>query len=103
MWSVETHMNGSSRPDHENHRYEGSLVQSPSIARRGSSIFSKMLQVIDLPRGRPFGRRRSSQIVKRVKNLKITIVGCNFQGKSFDIDCDALSGTAPPSSHPRLR
>jgi hypothetical protein len=32
--------------------------------------------------GRPPGRRRSSHISERVKNPKITLIQCNFHGKS---------------------
>jgi len=38
-----------------NHRYEGSPLQGPSGAWRGSSMFSRMLPVIDPPRGAPLG------------------------------------------------
>jgi len=34
---------------------EGSPLQGPFGARRGRSVFFKMLTVVDPPRGRPFG------------------------------------------------
>jgi len=48
-------MNEGSHHNHLNRRYEGSPASGPSGARRGSSVFFKMLPVVDPPRGRPFG------------------------------------------------
>jgi len=43
-------------------RHEGSPHQGPSGAQRDSSVFSRMLQIIDPPRG----WRRSSQLMERL-------------------------------------
>jgi len=44
-------MNGSSHPDPENRRYEGSPPQGPSKARRGSSVFFKKCSRLLIRRG----------------------------------------------------
>jgi len=52
-------MNGSSRPNHENHYtllfYEGSPLQDLSEHGGGSAVFTTIHLETDLPRGRPVG------------------------------------------------
>ena len=86
----------SSHRNHENRRYEDSPPQGLFEARRGRlpDFFGT---VIKAAAGRPSGRRRSSQLLERVKNPKITLVQSNFHGKTFR-NSDALFGHAgiPP-------
>jgi hypothetical protein len=73
------------------------LGASPGHGGADYRIFF-MGTVIKAAAGRPSGRRRSSQIVERVKNPKITLVQCNFHGKtSFDRDDNPLAPALPPS------
>jgi hypothetical protein len=41
-------------------------------------VFLKMLPVIDPPQGRPSGRRRSSQIIEKVKSPETTFDELRF-------------------------
>jgi len=53
-------------------------LRAPRGARRGRLPDSFMSTEIKAAAGRPSGRRRSSQIIERVKNPKITLVQGNL-------------------------
>ena len=75
-------------------------LRAPRWARLGSSVFFLKSSRLLTRRGAPLrGRRRSSQIIERVKNPKITFVQCNFHGKTSR-NSDALfwSGTRAPAA-----
>jgi hypothetical protein len=60
------------------------------MAGQITRIFLRV-RVIKAAAGRNSGRRRSLQIVEKVKNPEITLIQCNFHGKPFR-NPDALGG-----------
>jgi hypothetical protein len=91
-------MNGRSHPNHENCRYEGSLPQGLSGARRGKSGFQG--PVIKAAAGRPSGRRHSSQMgVWGSQPPSVIPEEAYFHGKPFSY---ALVAPLAPAQPPEL-